>query len=454
MEKDHMRNLPTVLIGIFLLSILTSCTGGGTGSKADPYFTGYDGAAMRLPPGSAPKIFYYYSSPRPGDNLLSYNLEVANKGAADTYGGVYISGYDPTFIKVTGVEISEAGDNIDCDWDAIFANHNWQAVIYCTFLGDSSGYVNLGAGRGTLDAFGLDLDIARLFPSDVKETQLLGRKIGDWVHNLRFKIDCDTSTPNKECGIGVDWTTADFDFGAATNGDLAIGYVTNLYANMPGDRTFINRFHGKEFALSGDRQSYPGGELAYIPFEVEIISWPKGLQQTQQNFMFTSCYVYTTYADPQVCIDPYPDTSNRKVCKPKAVTYPKGQGGPVAITSIQQENTPRAIYFTINIQNKGKGLIYALPSLHKCDPLQADRVTNKDLNTVILGDIRLANEHMQFKCQPQNKIRLDDKGKGSIMCEYPILYNIQSAYQSPLVISLWYGYSETLQTSVLLKRGN
>lgn len=452
-----MRTLPILLLSLFLASTLTACSGLGGGTKQDPYFTGYDGAAMRLPPGSAPKTFYYYSTMRNADtdNRLFYNLEVANKGAADTYGGVYISGYDPTFIKVKGVDISQAGANIDCDWDALMTNHNWQAVIACTFL-DSNVYVTLGnhqqtSGGGSFD-MGRILDAIFGNALDAK-VPIIGRKIRDWVTGLQFDINCDND--KNECAIGVDWTTQDFDFGAASNGRVAIAYITSLYADMMGNRNFINRLHGKEFALAGDRQSYPGGEFTYLPFEAEIISWPKGLQQTQQNFMFTSCYIYTTYADPQVCIDPYPDTSTRKVCKPKAVTYPKGQGGPVAITSIQQENTPRAIYFTINVQNKGKGLVYAPMSMHKCDPLQSDRVTNKDLNYVILGDIRLANENQQFRCQPQSRIiRLDEKGKGTIMCEYPVMYNIQSAYQSPLVISLWYGYSETLQTSVLLKRGN
>jgi hypothetical protein len=232
-------------------------------------------------------------------------------------------------------------------------------------------------------------------------------------------------------------------------------YVTTFYADLLGE-SFINIRHGKEFRLVGDRQTFPGGQVEYIPFQAKVTTWPPGLVQTEQTFMFTSCYVYTTYADPQVCIDPYPDSSvAKKVCTPKKITYPKGQGAPVAITSIEQTNTPQSIYFTINVQNKGKGLIYRLESLNKCDPLDNNRVTVKDINEVFLGDIRLAGDYQQLKCMPlSRRIRLDEKGRGSIVCEYPIVYDIQAAYQSPLVISIWYGYSETIQAKVVLKQGN
>ncbi|MFH1917130.1 MAG: hypothetical protein ABIJ21_07760 [Nanoarchaeota archaeon] len=453
-----MRPAHYVITLFILFFFITACTGGSSSSDSK-YYSGYDGVSMKLGPGTAPRLFYYYANIYPGrQNTMTFNVEVANKGSADTYGGVYISGYDPGFIEVTDVYVEKTDSALDCDWDGLFANHNWRAVIACTFL-DSNTYVVLGSGRGTLDAFGGQFDVGRIigsiFPDSVLETKLLGKKLYDWTKNIQLDVDCDTSTPDKQCSIGVDWITSEFDFGAAANGRVSILYFTSLYADIYGNRNFINRNHGKEFLLSADRPTYPGGELTYVPFEAKVVDWPRGLQQTEQTFLFTSCYVYTTYADPQVCIDPYPDTSTRKVCKPKATTFPKGQGAPVAITSIQQENTPQSIFFTINVQNKGKGLIYHPISLHKCDPLNADRVTVKDLNVVFLGDIRLANEAKQFNCQPRNRmIRLDEKGKGTIVCEYPILYDIKSAYQSPLVVSLWYGYSDTIQTKVLMKRGN
>ena len=213
--------------------------------------------------------------------------------------------------------------------------------------------------------------------------------------------------------------------------------------------------HGKDFALLGSRPTYPGGETDYLDFEASIRNWPRGLQQTEQIFLFTSCYLYTTYADPQVCVDPFPSSSDRKICKPRTITYSSGQGSPVAITKIEQENTPQAIHFTIHLQNKGKGRVYNPMSLHKCDPYNNERVTERDLNLVILGDIRTANGGPeQLRCQPDRLIRLDSNGKGIIVCQLPIRYEVRSAYLTPLILSFWYGYSDTIQKTVLIKRGN
>jgi hypothetical protein len=82
------------------------------------------------------------------------------------------------------------------------------------------------------------------------------------------------------------------------------------------------------------------------------------------------------------------------------------------------------------------------------------------LNVVYLGDVRIGNTGLRtasnaggMSCSPQI-IRLDPKtGTGTTTCTYPIEYTqIRSAYETPLVIELWYGYSQDIQKDVVIKR--
>lgn len=436
-----LLSLPVLLLAFFL----SSCTTGGSGTTTDNYFTGYDGVAMRFLPGT-PNVAYYYTTPyQTGDNTFSFNVEVADKGSADTYGGLYISGYDPGFIKVDGVSVDHQGSGFDCDFETLGIGTSWLGSIACTLWGSTVTAATNGQGQIT--------DITANIRGRTWE-EIFGKdsKAARFLRGLELTFEVDPQT--KRGGFGVDFSNPSFDFGMSSNGRVAIAYFNSVAYGLIS-RTFIDPSHGREFTLIGDRQNYPGGEQDIITFNAEVKTWPRGLVQTDQTFLITSCYVYTTYADPQVCVDPFPESSDRKVCKPKKITYPRGQGGPVAVTSIEQLNTPRAIIFTINVANKGKGLIYHPVSLVKCDPLNAERVTAKDLNFVFLGDIRMPGSDRQFQCQPENRmIRLDDKGQGVITCEYPIEFAIKSAYQTPLIVSLWYGYSETIQKKVQLKRAN
>jgi hypothetical protein len=56
-------------------------------------------------------------------------------------------------------------------------------------------------------------------------------------------------------------------------------------------------------------------------------------------------------------------------------------------------------------------------------------------------------------CYP-DVIRLDPNTKaGTTTCTYPLEYtNLKSAYQTPLVVELWYGYSKAQQRTMQIKR--
>ena len=145
---------------------------------------------------------------------------------------------------------------------------------------------------------------------------------------------------------------------------------------------------------------------------------------------------------------------DRKVCTPRHFTGTKGQGAPVAVTLIEQENTPRQAVFRIHVKNVGGGQVYDPGKLEMCSPYFPGRVTNQDLNVIYIGDIRVSGDLQRLRCTPNNFLRLNPQTQeGIITCMYDIPFSgLRSAYRTPLVVELWYGYSKTMQRRVLIKR--
>ncbi|MBU1976095.1 MAG: hypothetical protein KKG59_06855 [Nanoarchaeota archaeon] len=455
-----------IILLVLATFLLSSCGSfGPSGGGSEDEYTGTDGVNLRLMPGTPPSKVYFFSNPYSDeDNFFPLTVEIHNKGASVAQGGLYISGYDPGFISIEGVNVQEEDRKWwDCDLDVTWLENaaaGWFAGGSCVLF---DGLVVAGGGNRKEFDWSIGADLGKIIGyatnNDYEENKLLKVLDGLDVHFVRN----DGPGPNR---MGIDFSGGGVTLSRFDMARTAVWYLNYMYGGMIQDG-WINEAHGRQFVLWGDSNSFPGGEQDYQTFNAEIMNWPHGLEQTEQAFLFTSCYLYTTYASPQVCIDPFPESSDRKVCSPRTITYSKGQAGPVAITKIEQENTPRTIFFTIHVENKGKGRVYRMESLNKCDPLVADRVTAKDLNQVFVGYIGLAQDFLigadagpmsdraHFRCQPDTRlIRLDDKGKGTIVCEYRIPYVMKSAYLSPLVVSLWYGYSDTIMKKVTIKRAN
>jgi hypothetical protein len=171
----------------------------------------------------------------------------------------------------------------------------------------------------------------------------------------------------------------------------------------------------------------------------------------EQHIMMTNCYMYTTFAAPTVCIDPQPYSTNRKVCHPSISKWSNGQGSPLAISHVRQENTPRTAVFHIEVANVGPGHVWDPGKLEKCSPYYPGGAKSADLNTVWIGDVRIGNT--QLTCTPRTHFRLDQAGRGRFTCTYPIEYaELNSAYQTGLVIELWFGYSVIQDRIIPVKR--
>jgi len=417
-----------ICLALSLLAVGCNMSSNPNSNKDDKYFTGYKGIEMEYTKAMPPDKIYYYGDSQ--DNTFDINVEVKNKGSSWSRGGIYVSGYDPTMIQIYGVNPLKGGGR-GCRLDI----GNIGFGSFGGFFRCDDFTVGLGGSQNANDNFEVnyaDVAIKNIWDKLGLET-ILGQGDIAWAR----------SGDKNTWSVTMDKPGIDAEY--AGHGRLMIG----IFSGISFDRTF-----GMTYLLEGNNYEYPGGEMANMNFDGNIITWPRGLDQTYVPFMITNCYLYTTYASPIVCIDPMPYSENAKVCTPKSYTGTSGQGAPVAVTLIEQENTPRQVIFTIHVKNVGGGQVYDPGRLEKCSPYSPARVTNDDLNIVYIGDIRVSGDLQRLDCTPNDFIRLNPSTKeGIVTCAYEMPYgSIKSAYQAPLVLELWYGYSTTMEKRVLVKR--
>lgn len=472
----------TVMVGLLCLLLLAACGQSGSGGRRpkDTYFEGYDGVNVRLMPGSLPRTLYYYTPlgtvpGQPGtisaDNTYQLDIEVANRGASDAFGAVFVSGFDPHLIQFQEFSVPSAAQNVGHLVDCTGSAATWISGILTGALSCNIGdYFNL--------LFGRDASTTRVGVTRVDVNHILvdlipalrgeqGRELSGWARfladlsHVTFDIVYDTATGRTSWGLNLAGPG-----GVAVGAlDYGRGFILEIIAfhqaRVDIDRVFaLDRAKGAvpmgtdfQGFLVGDRPENPFGDYDIKSLHFGLKNWPVGLDKTEQHFLITSCYLYVTHANPVICLDPYPDTPGRKVCRPRTMTYPRGQGAPIAITSIEQENTVKDVFFTIHIENKGGGMVFNPLSMEVCNPyFTSRRVTARDLDVVRVHQIRIEGDPAPIRCQPESHIvRLRD-GKGQISCRYPIVYRSQSAYQTPLVVELAYGYSAAIDHVITIKR--
>jgi hypothetical protein len=424
----------TVLAVIALL-LFAGCSG-KTSNPANPnakYFTGTEGVEASFE--NLPAKIYYYSEDTSA-NEFSFGIELRNNGASFTRGGIYLSGFDPNLIVFEGMDL----DNTRAPCGISFGNigmGQFGAFVRCDNL-----QVGVEEGRGITD---IRLDSLAQFISEIR-----GEHEVTWLDPEKFDFSFDYSDRDGGGSWMINLNNIQGNLEYYQHGRLFIALLSGLNFKLN---------HGREFLLAGDTYEFPGGEYDYEQYRAKVVDWPPGLDQTTQHLLLTTCYQYTTYADPIVCIDPDPTSDYRKVCVPRSRSW-SNQGAPVAITSIEQENTPKKIIFRINVKNVGKGQVYDAGKLEKCSPYYPGRVTPEDLNVVYLGDVRIGQTGLKTRssvggmsCYPE-VIRLDSKTKsGSTTCTYPIEHTeMKTAYETPLVVELWYGYSQTYKRDINIKR--
>ncbi len=428
MKKDK------ILLSIIVLTlILAGCSQFRQNPEEREYYQGREGVDISFEQNSPPTQLFYRGNPVEFD--IAVNVE--NEGSSLTKGGIYLSGYDPSIIDIEEIEEDKDFFNM-CNIDIGNLDFgSFRGYLQCQrfdlgVLGQPKVGVSLDGGVFiTLDDLNLGNALDNLFNTDFFTSM--------GVDQTSVNLD----TRGDGYRIDVDFESAQWDPNIGSRGRFL------LSAWAPIDFT-INQ--GRQFLLKGDNPRFPGGERETITYHGEVRQLPEGRDETTQPIMATSCYLYATYAAPEVCIDLQPYSEGEKTCRRKTHNF-NSQGAPVAIKSVSQQPAGEEIMFKMKIENVGDGQVYNPLKIHKCSPYYPAPATREDTNTLVLGMVYIGDQMLE--CIPENHTVNLYNGQGIAKCIYkPDEENVVSntGYTTPLVAELWYGYSETIRRNVKIQR--
>lgn len=207
--------------------------------------------------------------------------------------------------------------------------------------------------------------------------------------------------------------------------------------NAPGKSTY-NPLGGQERIILKAKANQLGGQLA-----------------SQSTTIITNaCYEYRTTATINACIDPQQLKKEQKVCTIKTITQSGGQGGPVAVTKVEQQMLPHEDpdkmipTYTIYIQNSGTGQIIESGQIY--DACTGRNIDKDDYDrvavTATLSNYLLSCEPTQIKLTADNNKIFCRLGQG--------ISKSAGNYQAPLTIDLEYGYMQTKPKTIRIIKTN
>jgi hypothetical protein len=445
-----MRRFPIVGVLLVVLLLMTlvvaGCSGFGNSkqgkcSQGDScrYYTGNRGIIMNLY--QPPTIFYYRSSDLNGQadgNTAEFNVKLINDGASDSYGAVFISGFSGDMFRVYKI------DSANPQGRQIIINKNRNSCYFDIMsVGRSIGNWNFLTGclDSSINRFGgsTTLNIGAQTFEKIFGGQSWFQKYG--LSNLQISMN----DKGQLLSFGVGGNIADFS---------VMGYGRALMLIVSS--LDFEGLGGSIINMKGDNADFPGGDIDYKTFKVQMISrWPAGQDYFNLPYQIKSCYSYTTFVSPMICVDPNPFSAEKKVCTSQGYAWGGSQGAPVAVTSVLQTNTGKEVLLDITIKNVGPGRVWDVGYLEACSPYYPGSVKPTMLDTVYIGFAYIGNA--QLDCTNFYKVRLDPKTQtAKVMCRYDIRSadDIGSAYATPLKMELWYGYEETISSQVMIRRLN
>lgn len=218
-----------------------------------------------------------------------------------------------------------------------------------------------------------------------------------------------------------------------------LGFDPNIFTNLDTSANSISNLEGRS-------AQNPIGGITQFTKDIGSINLPSGTDTLSFNLLVAACYNYETDASLPVCIDPDPyGVVAAKACIPHGATAGGGQGAPIAITSVQQESLPNKAIFKITVSNSGGGQAYQYPPLTSCMNLKYSEVDRINYESITIGT------NIYSECSPQSPVMLTN-GKATITCIFDIPSTQNQAFTSSLNIKLKYGYMNTIQKPVTVKR--
>jgi len=429
----ELKNKLFLIATILMLGIiLTGCGSTGYFGTSVPrkYYTGYKSIEMNFLTDSPPNTFYYDSQATDiSVNTIPIHVEIYNQGSSDSYGAVFIHGFDPNIVSIDGSSPTTVGYLNSLG--SVGAAFNW-------FSGGHSANIMVNGASRSIN-FGI-LDVG-------------GRQ------TISFSTLGYNSRSALFSSLGFAMSQ---NSGGGSYGAISAGVVQSNVGSVLRPIT-IGMFdtYGwgawlKKFDLEGRNPNNPAGGMDVLEFPATIMTLPPSMEQWTQPIYITSCFDYATHASAMVCIDPEPYSNVKKACRPLTVSLGGGQGAPVSVTSIEQRPGRGRTTFVINIRHNAQSTydeLYDYFNLYKCDPASGSTVKTTDKNVVQIGYVYLSDWDISMTCIPDQVIRLDASGNGQITCSVQFPPGMStSAYEAPLEVELWYGYSKTIYRNIIVKK--
>ena len=196
--------------------------------------------------------------------------------------------------------------------------------------------------------------------------------------------------------------------------------------------------------LEGKNVYNTDGSFNQIEFRSSNILLPEGVFEYNPTLNILTCYVYRTLANPLVCVDPlfYQVTREQKSCTPRDVGMGGGQGAPVGVSYVGVDMVGSKAIFEINVINNGGGTVLSPDTdIRSCtqDLLQYTDVDKVGYTVHLSGG-------MPISCSPGDGLVRLSNNQGKIVCSFDIAGT--GAYETPLQITLDYGYIDSFQKSL------
>ncbi len=229
------------------------------------------------------------------------------------------------------------------------------------------------------------------------------------------------------------------------NGKIAI--ITDSYL-QPEDSQ-------KSFDLQGKSIFNLKGEDTAVVFSLKAKKLDEQSQSQEASIIVIACYDYKTEVRTDVCIDyDYLNLNLNNINKVCTVKEHKmgSEGGPVEVTNIkpafESSGNQLKLKYIITIRNAGAGMVTKPGNADSMCSAGSDKTT---FNTLEIKAKLGINELDCKDISGDNDIHLeDDIGKAVCILQNPV--SEQAPYLTTLKIELLYGYVQTLQKKILIRK--
>lgn len=231
---------------------------------------------------------------------------------------------------------------------------------------------------------------------------------------------------------------------------VMVQYFNRGATDVAGGTIYLSGFDSKYLPLSptsfninakGKSIYNPDGSMPYIATsQAGYVQMSYDTDSLNQKIKATACYPYKTIAGAEVCIDPRSTNVREDVCNVHDISLSGGQGGPVAVTKIEEEMAANRVMFKIYFSNVGGGDVIDKNYINNCHTdLKIENMDRVYVDSVSYSEKRL-------NCEPQNPVILQN-GQGFVYCYYQGESG-KDAYITQLKVQLSYGYRESIEKDI------